>query len=125
MKKILFLTVIAFCASFSVKAQDIVNLRMDRQQLGLRGYVATMDEDILIRKDYFREDWPERKWFVKDLRNVLSEDPQALASALSAPVKVERHAIHPVENFGSAMSPLYTTLALWIGALLTMVMLKV
>ena len=74
MKKILFLTVIAFCASFSVKAQDIVNLRMDRQQMGLRGYVATMDEDILIRKDYFREDWPERKWFVKDLRNVLSED---------------------------------------------------
>ncbi len=59
------------------------------------------------------------------IRNVLSEDPQALASALSAPVKVERHAIHPVENFGSAMSPLYTTLALWIGALLTMVMLKV
>jgi hypothetical protein len=47
---------------------------MDRQQMGLRGYVATMDEDILIRKDYFREDWPERKWFVKDLRNVLSED---------------------------------------------------
>lgn len=59
------------------------------------------------------------------IRDVLSEDPQTLAAALSAPVKVERHAIHPVENFGSAMSPLYTTLALWIGALLTMVMLKV
>ncbi len=42
--------------------------------MGLRGSVASMDEDILIRKDYFREDWPERKWFVKDLRNVLSED---------------------------------------------------
>lgn len=60
--------------SFCAKAQDIVNLRMDRQQMGLRGYVASMDEDILLRKDYFREDWPERKWFVKDLRNVLRED---------------------------------------------------
>lgn len=74
MKKILFLTFIVLCTVSSVKAQDIVNLRMDRQQMGLRGNVASMDEDILIRKDYFREDWPERKWFVKDLRNVLSED---------------------------------------------------
>lgn len=60
--------------SFCAKTQDVVNLRMDCQQMGLRGYVASMDEDILLRKDYFREDWPQRKWFVKDLRNVLRED---------------------------------------------------
>ena len=66
MKKALYLTVIAFCISLCANAQDIVNLRMDRQQMGLRGNVASMDEDILLRKDYFREDWPERKWFVKD-----------------------------------------------------------
>jgi len=64
----------ALCAVMPLSAQDIVNLRMDRNQLGLRGYVATMDEDVLLRKDYFREDWPERKWFVKDLRNVLREE---------------------------------------------------
>ena len=74
MKKALYLTVIAFCISLCANAQDIVNLRMDRQQMGLRGNVASMDEDILLRKDYFREDWPERKWFVKDLRSVLRED---------------------------------------------------
>ena len=59
------------------------------------------------------------------LRTVIGSDPSALASALSAPVKMERNALYPVENFGSAMSPLYTTLALWIGALLIMVALKV
>ena len=74
MKKALYITVIAFCISLCANAQDIVNLRMDRQQMGLRGNVASMDEDILLRKDYFREDWPERKWFVKDLRSVLRED---------------------------------------------------
>lgn len=57
------------------------------------------------------------------LREVLGGDAESLASALSAPVGVERHALYPVENFGSAMSPLYTTLALWIGALLIMVTL--
>ena len=74
MKKVLFFAVIVLCAFSCVKAQDIVNLRMDRQQMGLRGSVATMDEDQLLRKDYFREDWPQRKWFVKDLRNVLREE---------------------------------------------------
>ena len=59
------------------------------------------------------------------LREIIGSDPTALASALSAPVQLDRHAIYPVDDFGSAMSPLYTTLALWIGALLMMVTLKV
>ena len=59
------------------------------------------------------------------VRDIIGSDPTALASALSAPVQLDRHAINPVDDFGSAMSPLYTTLALWIGALLVMVTLKV
>ena len=74
MKKSVLFAFIMFCATLVVSAQDIVNLRMDREQMGLRGNVASMDEDILLRKDYFREDWPERKWFVNDLRSVLRED---------------------------------------------------
>ncbi len=74
MKKVLSFSIIVLCVAFTINAQDIVNLRMDRQQMGLRGYVASMDEDILLRKDYFREDWPQRKWFVSDLRNILRED---------------------------------------------------
>ena len=58
------------------------------------------------------------------LRSVLSGDVQSLAHALAAPVGVERTAVFPVENFGSAMAPLYTTLALFIGALLIMVVVK-
>ena len=59
-----------------------------------------------------------------ELRKVIGSDPAALATALSAPVQIERIAEYPVENFGSAMSPLYTTLALWIGTLLMMVTLR-
>lgn len=74
MKKVLFFAVIVFCAFSASKAQDIVNLRMDRQQMGLRGNVASMNESLLLRKDYFREDWPQRKWFIQDLRSVLREE---------------------------------------------------
>lgn len=62
---------------------------------------------------------------VEALRAAIGSDSSALAKAVSAPVKLDRHAVYPVDNFGSAMTPLYTTLALWIGALLVMVTLKV
>ena len=58
------------------------------------------------------------------LREVLGSDASELATAISAPVELDRHALFHVENFGSAMSPLYTTLALWIGALLIMVTIR-
>ncbi|MDO4533735.1 MAG: YhgE/Pip domain-containing protein [Coriobacteriia bacterium] len=60
-----------------------------------------------------------------ELRKIIGANPEAFAAVLSAPVALERQAIYPVENFGSAMSPLYTSLALWIGSLLMMVALKV
>ena len=58
------------------------------------------------------------------LREILSADPETLASALSAPVGIEREAIFPSQSFGASMSPLYTTLAIFIGSLLIMVVVK-
>lgn len=62
---------------------------------------------------------------IEQLKTVLYSDPDALASALSAPVQLERHAVFPAENFGSQMAPLYTTLGLWVGSLLLAVAIKV
>ena len=61
---------------------------------------------------------------VEQLKQIIGSDPEALAKAVSAPVGVERIAVFPVEDFGSAMAPLYTTLALWVGSLLIMVLLN-
>lgn len=58
------------------------------------------------------------------LRQAIGSDPASLSQILSAPVQLDRQAVYPVSSFGSAMAPLYTTLALWIGALLIMVALK-
>ena len=55
---------------------------------------------------------------------VLGADAQLLSKALAAPVGIEREAVFPAENFGSAMAPLYTTLALFIGSLLILVVVK-
>lgn len=61
---------------------------------------------------------------VEALREVLGSDVHSLSRALAAPVGVERTAVFPAENFGSAMAPLYTTLALFIGSLLILVVVK-
>lgn len=58
------------------------------------------------------------------LQAVLGADVSVLSEALAMPVGVERTAIFPVENFGSAMAPLYSALALFIGSLLIMVVFK-
>lgn len=59
------------------------------------------------------------------LKAAIGSDPEAIASVLSAPVKLDRHEVFPAENFGSQMAPLYSTLGLWIGSLLLAVAIKV
>ena len=61
---------------------------------------------------------------VGTLRSLLANDAESIAAALSAPVQIQRKALFPVDNFGSAMAPLYCTLGLFIGALLIMVATK-
>ena len=58
------------------------------------------------------------------LKEILSADPETLAGALSAPVGIKREAIFPSQSFGASMSPLYATLAIFIGSLLIMVVVK-
>ena len=49
------------------------------------------------------------------VRAVLGSGTGRLADFIASPVSVERTAVFPVENNGSAMTPFYTTLAIWIG----------
>ncbi|MBT1180790.1 YhgE/Pip domain-containing protein [Bifidobacterium sp. CP2] len=60
-----------------------------------------------------------------DLSAIASADPDAIAAVLSVPVTVDREAIYPIANYGSAMAPFYTILAIWVGAIILVAMLKV
>lgn len=59
------------------------------------------------------------------VRTILSGNPEELARFLSAPVELHREPIFPVANNGSAMAPFYSTLALFVGAIILVAMLKV
>lgn len=62
---------------------------------------------------------------LSELRDIIGGDPGVLATSLAEPVRVDRTAVFPVAGFGAAMAPLYTVLALWVGALLMTVTIRV
>ena len=59
------------------------------------------------------------------LAQALAQDPETYGEFLSSPVQVETHQVYATENYGSAVSPFYTTLALWVGGLLRTALIKV
>lgn len=59
------------------------------------------------------------------LARALAQDPETYGEFLSSPVQVETHQVYATENYGSAVSPFYTTLALWVGGLLLTALIKV
>ncbi|WP_434811981.1 YhgE/Pip domain-containing protein [Microbacterium sp. bgisy189] len=59
------------------------------------------------------------------LSKIIGADPSTLAASLAEPVRVDRVPVYPVASFGVAMAPLYTILALFVGALLMTVAIRV
>lgn len=59
------------------------------------------------------------------ITDAIGSDPGMLAASLSKPVELERVPVFSVASFGSAMTPLYMMLGLWVGALLLSVAIRV
>lgn len=57
------------------------------------------------------------------IRSILGTDPSLLVDFITAPVELDREPLFPVENNGSAMTPFYTTMALWVGGTLMGILL--
>ncbi|WP_337441814.1 YhgE/Pip domain-containing protein [Paenibacillus faecalis] len=55
------------------------------------------------------------------LKNNFEEESQFFAE----PVVLKENRLYPIPNYGSAMSPFFTTLSLWVGALLLVSLLSV
>ena len=68
---------------------------------------------LIHRVDQAKED--ERG---KVLLDTLSGNPKNLGEFFADPVKVKTTIEYPVKNYGSAVTPFYTILAIWVGALI-------
>lgn len=50
--------------------------------------------------------------------SLLKNDWEAVSKFLGSPVEIKEETLFPIPNYGSAMSPFYSTLALWVGSLI-------
>ena len=66
----------------------------------------------------------QAKGGLNQIATTLGADPEGFARLVSSPVAVERKAVFPVATFGVGMTPLFTVIALWVGALLAGVFLR-
>ncbi|PJM75525.1 YhgE/Pip domain-containing protein [Bifidobacterium simiarum] len=50
------------------------------------------------------------------LRSSLGASPDDVAKFVASPTALETHTVYPLNSYGSAVAPMFTNLALWIGA---------
>lgn len=60
-----------------------------------------------------------------DLARVLKGDIAAESEFLAKPVHIKEERLYPIPNYGSAMTPFYIVLSLWVGATLLISLLRV
>ena len=61
---------------------------------------------------------------IQSLSGSMNLNPEKIAEFMAAPTSIKTQAVFPVATYGSAMAPLFTNLALWVGAFSLVVIIK-
>ncbi|MED0736237.1 YhgE/Pip domain-containing protein [Aneurinibacillus thermoaerophilus] len=67
----------------------------------------------------------EKEGTLDQLINLLINNTKKTSEFFAEPVVLKENKLFPIPNYGSAMSPFFTTLSLWVGALLLVSLLTV
>ncbi|WP_054025603.1 YhgE/Pip domain-containing protein [Bacillus sp. FJAT-28004] len=67
----------------------------------------------------------EKEGNLNELVDLLKNDAEREGAFFAEPVILKENRLFPIPNYGSAMSPFFTTLSLWVGALLLVSLLSV
>lgn len=62
---------------------------------------------------------------LNEIIKILKNDAKRESEFLASPINITEKKIYPIPNYGSAMTPFFTTLSLWVGALILVSILSV
>ncbi len=89
----------------------------------LKSFLTTVDkriDKVIVKvKDVKGEN------VIENIIMPIIKDPDALGKFISAPVSYNDHQEFALENYGSAMAPFYTSLALWVGGVVLVAVINV
>lgn len=55
---------------------------------------------------------------INEIIELLQNDPETEKGFFEEPVQLNKNSLFPIQNYGTGMTPFYTVLAIWVGALL-------
>ncbi len=61
---------------------------------------------------------------IAQIISIMENDPKLMGQYISDPFEISEESIYPIPNYGTGMSPIYTTLAIWVGCLVLNAILK-
>ena len=61
---------------------------------------------------------------INTVKNLSGKHTDELGAFLACPVTVKTDKVYGIENYGSAMAPFYSTLAIWVGAMVLIAVVK-
>ena len=112
----------------TVKSEVVTTLEMVDEKF------PKVETALNTASQLIEEDWPSMKRGIhkaamaihkgeefadlNDIISLLKNDVQAESDFFTQPVELNTTAMYPMENNGSASTPFYTALCLWVGALL-------
>jgi putative membrane protein len=67
----------------------------------------------------------EKEGSLNEIIDLLTHNAQKESEFFAEPVVLKENRLFPIPNYGSAMSPFFTTLSLWVGALLLVSLLTI
>jgi len=67
----------------------------------------------------------DKMYNLNEISEFLRNDIERESDFFSEPVLLNQHSLFPIPNYGSAMSPFYTTLALWVGGTMLIALVNV
>ena len=62
---------------------------------------------------------------LKDLLKLIANNVEERSNYLTSPVELEENSLYPMRNYGTAMTPFYSVLSLWVGMTLLVSMFSV
>jgi putative membrane protein len=112
-----------------VKLADFVRNKLPEVESGIHKVAGLVRDDlpqleraISQAADKLRE--VEANNHFADLAKLLRGDIKKESEFLASPVQIKENRKYPIPNYGSAMSPFYCVLSLWVGATLLISLLK-
>ena len=111
--------VAAFIKNDLPRVEDAVHKAADMVQNEL----PRLEETLTKTADSIRTF--EGEYDLGEIISLLKNDIEQESDFISNPIVLNENSLFPIPNYGSANSPFYTTLSLWVGALLLISLLRV